>query len=84
MAHLSIRKLPPELNQAIVREARRRGATKTAIVIEALKKVFHLESAPVRIQRDVRKFFGKMNLKDYQEFQELTRDFSKIDKEIWK
>lgn len=82
--NLSVRKIPPELEKAIQQEAKRRKTTKTAVVLMALKEAFHLEKASPKVQRDIRKFFGKMTPQEYQEFQENTRDLSAIDSEMWK
>lgn len=79
MASVSIRKLPPELEKAIQQEARKRKTTKTEVVLDALKEVFHPNKPSAKVHRDVRSFFGKLTRQDYHEFQELTRDFSAID-----
>ena len=84
MAHLSIRKLPPNVDKAIQQEAKKRKTTKTMVVIDALKEALHLETALPKIRRDVRSFFGKMSKQDYQEFQKTTRKFSAIDEDMWK
>ncbi len=82
--NLSIRKVPPELEKAILQEAKKHKTTKTKIVLKALNEVFHLEKESAKIQRGIRKFFGKMTSQEYQEFQKHTRDFSTIDEEMWK
>ncbi len=82
--NLSIRNLPLQLEKAIQQEAKKQQTTKTAIVLQALKEAFHLEKGPPKIQRDIRKFFGKMTFQEYQEFQKHIRDFSTLDEEMWK
>ncbi|MDZ4675930.1 MAG: hypothetical protein SGI74_00330 [Oligoflexia bacterium] len=82
--NLSIRKVPPELERAIQQEAKKHKTTKTEVVLKALKEAFHLEKAAAKVQRDIRKFFGKMTPQEYQEFQKNTHDFSTIDVEMWK
>lgn len=84
LKNLSIRKLPPELEKAIQLEAKKNNTTKTEVVLKALKQAFRLEKAPVKVHRDLRKFFGKMTPQEFKEFQKLTGDFSKIDEEMWK
>ena len=84
MANLSIRKLPPELDKAIQREANKLGTTKTEVVIAALREGLHLRQGSPKTHRNVRGFFGKMTAKDYKEFQRVTNDFSAIDEEIWR
>ena len=81
--NLSIRKIPPELERAIQQEAKKRKTTKTAVVLSALREVFHLEK-PVKVQRNIREFFGKMTPQEYREFQKHTRDFSMVDEEMWR
>lgn len=82
--NLSIRKIPSELERAIQIEAKKSKTNKTQVVIKALRQAFNLEESPTKIQRDVRKFFGKMTLKDYQEFQKQTQSFSSLDEDMWK
>ena len=82
--NLSIRNLPLELEKAIQQEAKKKNTTKTQVVLKALKEAFHLEKTQTKVRRDIRKFFGKMTREEYQELQKHTRDFSNIDKEMWK
>ncbi len=84
MAHLSIRKLPPEIENAIQQEAKKRNVTKTLVVLDILRESFHLNGASPKVNRDIRSFFGKMSRQDYSDFQKTTRDFSEIDKDLWK
>ncbi len=84
MAHLSIRKLPPELEKAIQREAKKKNTTKTSVVLEALMSAFYSGRPSSRIHRNVRSFFGKMTPSQYEEFKKVTGDFSSVDEEMWK
>jgi hypothetical protein len=81
--NLSIRSLPPELDLAIQREAKKNKTTKTEVVITALMKIFNLKK-PQAIKRNVRTIFGKMSKAELKEFLKITSDFSTIDKELWK
>lgn len=83
MSHLSIRRLPPELDQAIQKEARKRNASKTDVVLAALKEAFQLRES-TKPHRDVRSFFGKMTKREHQELQKLMQGFSETDPEMWK
>ena len=83
MSMLSIRTLPKELAKAVSREAHRQGKTKTKIVIEALEAAFHLEKKTKRSAK-IRKFFGKMTVKEFEAFQKATSEFSRIDSEMWR
>lgn len=81
MSYLSVRKIPREVERAILREARARGVTKTEIVVEALEEKFHVGEN--RKKRNLRQFFGKMTPREFKEFQEITSDFEKIDEALW-
>lgn len=82
--NLSIRKLPPELEKAILSEAKKNNTTKTEVVLKALKQAFQLEKASTKVRRNLHKFFGKMTSQEYQEFQKHMGDFSNTDEEMWK
>lgn len=82
MSSLSIRKLPRDLEKALLREIQRQGKTKTQVVLEALAKRFGLEHREKKREK-FRRFFGKMTAKEYREFQEATKPFSQIEQELW-
>jgi len=83
MSTLSIRRLPKELERALIREAKQQGKTKTEIVIQALRSAFRLGSEEDKRVK-IRKHFGKMSHSDYLTFREATKEFSEIDSELWK
>lgn len=83
MSVLSIRNLPKEVEKALVREAKSRGRTKTDIVIEALRKKFHLDPLSAK-RKTLRSFFGQMSAHEWDEFKKITGGFSEIDEELWK
>lgn len=83
MSSLSIRKLPPDLEKALRKEAKRQRKTKTGIVIQALESAFHLAPSQER-RRKVRDFFGKMSPDEYQAFKKATEEFSRIEEDLWK
>jgi hypothetical protein len=80
---LSIRKLPREIEEALLREARQKGKTKTEVVLEALEEKFHLGHA-VKRREGLRAFFGKMSQGEYEEFLKATEDFSKVESDLWR
>ncbi len=82
--NLSIRKMPIEIEKAIQLEAKRCKTTKTNVVLAALREVFRLERPVIKVRRDVRKFFGKMTMAEYREFEKATKSFSHLDEEMWK
>ncbi len=83
MSVLSIRNLPKEVEKALIRESKSRGRTKTDIVIEALRKKFHLEPLLAK-RKTLRSFFGKMSSGEWEQFQKNTAGFSEVDEELWK
>lgn len=83
MSSLSIRKLPKEIEKALREESRARNTTKTEIVLKALEERFHLGDQERRRKR-LADFFGRMSRNDYARFKEATRDFSRIDEDLWK
>ncbi len=83
MSTLSIRKMPKEIEKALIHDAKKKGKTKTDIVIEALQEKYHLEPLSVKC-RSIREFFGKMTSKEYQEFLDVTQPLREVDQEMWK
>ncbi len=83
MANLSIRNIPPDLEEEIVKQAKKQHVTKTQVVLTALRQIFNLIDSEQIIRRDIRSFFGKMSLKEYKEFKKRTKEFSKIDTDMW-
>lgn len=82
MSSLSIRQLPGILQSALTREAKRLGKTKTDIVIEALEQRYSLQPLNRRRQT-LHGFFGKMTKRELKKFQEVTKCFSEVDKDMW-
>jgi hypothetical protein len=83
MANLSIRNLPPELEKAIQREAKKRETTKTEVVLGTLMEAFNLKKS-IKARREVRSFFGKMTKQEYMDLRRHISDFSAVDDEMWK
>ena len=83
MSTLSIRKIPKEIEKALIRDAKTQGKTKTDIVIEALAHKYHLEPLAIRRQT-IRHFFGQLTRPEYHEFLAAIKPFSEIDPEMWK
>ena len=83
MAHLSVRELPLELDQALRKEANKRNSSKTEVVLEALKVFFNL-APKKKSPRNLKNFFGKMTKKEFKEFQKVTSDLNNIEENLWK
>ncbi|MBI2982559.1 MAG: hypothetical protein HYY44_09780 [Deltaproteobacteria bacterium] len=82
MSTLSIRSLPPGVEKALIKEAKRQKKTKTEIVLAALEKSLGLTHESQR-RKELRRFFGKMTREDFKVFQEATHAFAEIEKELW-
>lgn len=83
MSFLSLRKLPKNLEKALLKEARIKKTTKTEVVLRALEDRFGLSRQEKRRQK-LGQFFGHMTKRQYECFKKATEDFSKIDEELWK
>jgi hypothetical protein len=83
MSNLSIRNLPPEVERAIAREARKHNTTKTEIVVNALQLAFLGKPKKPRVRRDIRGFFGHLSKADFAAFEKATSAFGKIDPADW-
>lgn len=83
MSFLSIRKLPRDLEKALLQEAKRRKTTKTEIVLKALEDQFGLESHEKK-RKKVRQFFGRMTQRQYESFKKATEGFSEIEEDLWR
>jgi hypothetical protein len=83
MSSLSIRKLPKDIEKALLEEARSRGTTKTEIVLKALEERFCLGDRERRGRR-LRDFFGRMTRDQYAAFRRATEPFSQVEEDLWK
>ena len=82
MSSLSVRKLPKEIEAALVKRAQATHRTKSELVVEALTNYLGLESADATHEK-LRAFFGRMSEKEFSRFLEHTQCFGEIDKEMW-
>jgi hypothetical protein len=82
MSNLSIRKLPKEVEAALLKRAASQRKTKSQLVIEALTSYLGLETTESTYQK-LKSFFGYMSKKDFDEFANQTRHFGEIDKDMW-
>jgi hypothetical protein len=84
MSNLSIRNVPPDIERAIAREAKKQNTTKTDIVIAALQRALGNGSRAPVVRRDIRHFFGQFSKKEFAEFERNTAVFSAIDEAEWR
>ena len=83
MSTLSIRKLPKDLEKALLQEAKIKKTTKTKIVLQALEEKFSLGSGEKKRQK-IRRFFWRMTKKQYESFKKATEDFARIENDLWR
>ncbi|GEM_PF-5100183 len=83
MSTLSIRKLPKELEKALILESKKQKKTKTDLVISALEKWLGVNSKTTQKTR-LRSFFGKMSYPEFKDFIKTTHPFNQIEDELWK
>ena len=80
MKTLTVRGVPPELGRALNEEKRRRGTSLNQTVLDLLK-----QSLGVGTPRSngLGRFAGGWTDAEFHEFEAATRDFGKIDPEMW-
>lgn len=83
MNHLTIRKIPPELGQALDREVRRRGLSLNETVKQLLERALGLdpEEPP---DNGLKRLAGGWSKKDLTEFEKATELFEKVDEAEWR
>jgi hypothetical protein len=79
--HLTVRNVPPQLAAALDAERRRRGTSLNQTVLDLLS-----QSLAVKCQRSngLRRFAGTWSEEEFREFEENTRVFEEIDRELWR
>ncbi|WP_419162724.1 hypothetical protein [Candidatus Palauibacter sp.] len=80
MKTLTVRGVPSELGRALNEEKRRRGTSLNRTVLDLLK-----QSLGVGTPRSngLGRFAGGWTDAEFREFEAATRDFGKIDPEMW-
>ncbi len=84
MGTLSIRNVPPAIEHAIEREAKRRNTTRTAVVVTALHQVFVGDAKKSVVRRDLRSFFGQMSEEELADFKKATAPFNETHEAEWR
>jgi hypothetical protein len=82
VSNLSIRKLPKEVEAALLKRAESLHKTKSELVIEALTTYLGLETTEAAYDK-LNAFFGQMSKKEFADFSERTQCFGEIDKDMW-
>ena len=80
MKTLTVRGVSAELGRALNEEKRRRGTSLNQTVLDLLK-----QSLGVGVPRSngLGRFAGGWSDEEFREFEAATRDFGKIDPEMW-
>ena len=83
MTHLTVRKLPPRLGEALQRETRRRGVSLNQTVIDLLEQA--LGTGPgARRSNGLRGLAGRWSAADARAIDTALRDQERIDKDLWR
>lgn len=82
MSQLTIRNLPPEIEQAIRRRARERHISINQSITELLSEAMGIPKSAEK-QRDLSDLAGTWSDEEAQEFEEALRRQRGIDEEIW-
>jgi hypothetical protein len=83
MTHLTVRRLPPRLGEALRRETRRRGASLNQTVIDLLEQA--LGTAPgTRRSNGLRALAGRWSASEARAFDAAVRDQERIDEDLWR
>ena len=79
--YLTVRNVPPDLAAALDAERRKRGISLNQTVLEILS-----QSLAVKRQRNngLRRLAGTWTEEEFREFEEATRAFEEIDRELWR
>lgn len=81
MKHLTIRNVTPELARALEREKKRRGSSLNQTILDLLSG-----SLGVGLKRSngLARLAGGWSEEEWREFEEATRDFERVDEELWR
>lgn len=82
MKTLTLRNVPEEVVERLVDVAKESHQSMNAAAVQILRRCFGLEANPRR-KRDLSAFAGSWTQEDFDEFQDTTADFGKIDAELW-
>jgi hypothetical protein len=83
MSQITLRQLPENLEKQIRSLSKKNNTSINKIIIQLLKKSLG-HDADAEKKRSLRDLSGRWNPKELEEFERNTREFEKIDREIWK
>jgi hypothetical protein len=85
MKQLTLRMIPARVEKQLRFHARKNGLSLNKSAIALLSRSLGAEEPAVaERKRDLSFFLGTLNMKELEEFEANTADFSKIDREMWK
>jgi len=83
MTHLTVRKLPPRLGDALQRETRRRGRSLNQTVIDLLEQALGT-AAGTRRSNGLRSLAGRWSAAESRAIETALKDHERIDKDQWR
>jgi len=83
MSQITIRNLPPEVEQRLRLEARRSGTSLNKTVIRLLNEATGVEPR-CGPKRDLSSVAGQWDDQQVDEFQRATEIFGQVDEELWR
>jgi len=81
---MTLRNVPDEVVGHIDAVAKETHQSINATVVQALRRYFGVETSHPRRKRDLSAFAGSWKKLDFDEFENATDDFNKIDEELWR
>lgn len=81
MKHMTVRKIPPDLAEALDREKHRRQTSLNQTVIDLLRQALGVSS---RRSNGLAALAGRWSQEQFEEFEAATAPFGEIDEEMWK
>jgi plasmid stability protein len=83
MNYLTVRNLDEDLAKSLKKDARRRGKSMNATVLELLRVALGLDAA-APYENGLRKLAGTWSEREFEDFEENTAIFERIDNDLWR
>ena len=83
MSYLTVRKIPADVDKALLKEKRRRGKSLNQTVIDLLRQALDL-NWELPAGNGLEKLAGTWTQKDLDRFERATAVFEQIDEELWR
>lgn len=82
--HLTVRKVPRDVAEALERETRRRGVSLNQTVIEVLAAGLGITAPAARRSNGLKRLAGTWSDIDLAQFEEAVASAEQIDEELWR